>query len=141
MKTVWLVSGVHFHHSDLPPAFPAWAGSPNSFVAAVFVPFTSVFTPGMTMALANASLLGAAPGAAAADNNTPTTNIPPLSFPITHLIVWHGSNRVDRGASIQLLGRQARCIPLSSSKLHSHPPHEHSLARQLLIGVQRIEPI
>ena len=74
-KTVWLVEAVQAHHNDLPPAFPAWLGSPTSFVADVFVPVTRLLTDAMLRAFANWSLIGTAPCVAPAKNDPKTKAI------------------------------------------------------------------
>ena len=59
---------VQLNHTDLPPALPAWAGSPASLVALTVVPSkNSASSEPRSMASANASLSGAeAPAAAPA---------------------------------------------------------------------------
>jgi hypothetical protein len=49
---------VNFHHTDFPPEYPAWLGSPDCFVALRFVPETVVDEVGSAVADANASLAG-----------------------------------------------------------------------------------
>jgi hypothetical protein len=54
-----LVWGVHVYHMDLPPAFPAWLGSPGSLVALLLLPVT--VPPLYDRALLKLSLLEGVP--------------------------------------------------------------------------------
>ena len=48
MIVAWPDAGaVQLYQTDLPPALPAWSGSPVSFVAFTFVPLTVPLVPGI----------------------------------------------------------------------------------------------
>ena len=58
--TIASVGATQFHHTDLPPAFPAWFGSPASLLALVFLPEVTIGEPPFkVIALTNKSLTGA----------------------------------------------------------------------------------
>jgi hypothetical protein len=50
---------VHEYQTDLPPPFPAWFGSPASFVAPTFVPVALPLVPDRAVAATKASFAGA----------------------------------------------------------------------------------
>ena len=68
-----LLGAVQRYHIDLPPPLPTWAGSPGSFVAAIFVPVTAPEVPLMTWAKAKLSL----PGGVKATKEAALTAMPP----------------------------------------------------------------
>ena len=58
-STVAECGAVQEYQTDLPPALPAWLGSPVSFVAPTFLPYTVVEAPVNVCRLAKLSLSGA----------------------------------------------------------------------------------
>src|SRR6186997_2826114 len=75
---------VQFHHTDLPPAFPPWFGSPVSLVALLFVPPADVDDPLKVIAPAKLSFAGGAvPDAVASQSEALIISLassPPPSF-------------------------------------------------------------
>jgi hypothetical protein len=49
---------VHCHHTDAPPAFPPWLGSPASLFAPALVPVTVALLPRMMVAAAKLLFTG-----------------------------------------------------------------------------------
>ena len=58
---------VHVHQTDLPPALPAWLGSPVSLVAPTFEPVSVAEDPVMAVPLAQLSSAGPLTTAAACE--------------------------------------------------------------------------
>src|SRR5689334_14218789 len=58
MVSVALADAVHRYQTECAPTLPAWFGSPDSFVAATFVPVTVPDVPAIDWAAANGSFAG-----------------------------------------------------------------------------------
>src|SRR5207247_211298 len=70
----WPEAGaVQLYQTDLPPALPAWFGSPASLVASTFVPVTLPLVPVIACAAAKLSLFGAVAWAGRATTSPATS--------------------------------------------------------------------